>query len=296
MASLETPFPPSTQPAAVPPLSPAASAFLAAYVACGSDILAAAGKLQISLETALDYLADPALKARLAALDDSERRNARHTATAAINRAISTLSRFTEAQWLSPNTLNAAVHLYRASIWLVRIAENKVPPDRLPARFSGTHSLPGRENIPPNGAPPVLTARADHSPKVGATPSSFSTPVLKQPAPVACMQPDREGGRCATLHPQPSPTNIDAHSPPPAASASNSPFLSPAPTGPKQGATGEATRRLAQPVEVSPAQAGAAESPQRPECRPSPIPGRESTPRDPRLTSLLSRAGAADSS
>lgn len=259
MVSLETPSPPSTPPAAAPSLSPDASAFLAAYVACGSDILAAAGKLQISLENALDYFADPALKARLAALEDSEKRKARQTATAAVNLAITTLSRFTEAQWLSPNTLTAAVHLYRASIWLIRIAENKVPPDRLPARFSGAQSLPGRENIPPNGAPPVLTAHAAHSPK-GESPRRFDAAV----------------GATASFSPTPSPQ--------PPVLIANAPQ-----SGPALHAGSSAAERRQY---VAPGGSPGFAVPQHSEPRR----GDTSAPRDPRLTSLLSRAGAADSS
>lgn len=137
------------------PLPPALAAFLDAYVECKSKVLATAGRLKIRLETALEYLADPALKARLATLDESERREARQTAIATINRAIGTLSRFTEAQWLSPSTLNAATHLYRASVWLVRIVEGKVTSDRLPRRLQPIMQpdWQGRHCAPPHQAP-----------------------------------------------------------------------------------------------------------------------------------------------
>lgn len=164
------------------PLSPPAAAFLAAYVRCRADIVAAAQLLHITLEAALDLLTDPAVASRMEVIDESQKRAARYAAIDNISHAATVLSDLAKNAPDAPTRQKAASNLYRASIWLVRIAENKVPPDRLPDRYRARASSP-------EGEP---SDRFDRS--VGATASPPSTHPHPSPA-LETLAPPQEAGR-----------------------------------------------------------------------------------------------------
>jgi hypothetical protein len=183
MVSLESPTRPTT------PQTGLLSAFLAAYVECKNNIAATARHLQIPLETALDLLAEPALQARLAALDESERRAARQAATDSVHQAMAALTRISQMQGMTEYSLKAASHLYRASIWLVRIAEGKVTPDRLPDRLRPRSASPPPSSDADDAARAAdrLFRAAQASPIV---PRAFThVPAPRMPAPSSPRQP-----------------------------------------------------------------------------------------------------------
>lgn len=204
MVALEAP----SLPAAPPPLSPAQSAFLVAYIEAKSDILATARRLQIPLEAALTQFADPALQAHLSLLDESAKRAARETAIATIHQAIAGLNRAMEYKGDPLHTAKASGHLARAALWLVRIAEGKVGPDALPPRYA-RQPRPQPERPPPSSAE-VASANLEKTLKSLERLRAQAPEILARPQSQTGMPPGRQEGRCATQPIQEPPARIDA--------------------------------------------------------------------------------------
>ena len=203
MVALETPMQAAPRRE---PLSPPAAAFLAAYVRCRADIVAAAQQLSITLEAALDLLTDPAVASRMEVIDESQKRAARYAAIDNISHAATVLSDLAKNAPDAPTRQKAASNLYRASIWLVRIAENKVPPDRLPARYLTGGSSPGvdtSDRVQPNHSPEGESAMRFASP-VGVTAASPTT--HSHPSPVLDSQTPPQEAR-EPVAPTPTPTS-----------------------------------------------------------------------------------------
>ena len=162
------------------------SVFFAAYLDHGANIAAAARQLGISTEKALDFLSDPAVKAKIESWDESQERAARTLACEGIKGAMSHLARL--SQVLNYEIAQkAASNLSRASLWLARVADGSLPAERTARRAKQRAARRAQEaraaeslsvTAPMSPSAPAVWIP---SPQSGGSPASATAPVCDAP-------------------------------------------------------------------------------------------------------------------